>query len=369
MISVIISILIFLAVLFVLILVHEWGHFFAAKKTGMRVDEFAIGFPPKLFGVKKGETEYTINALPIGGFVRIWGENGSEDSNAVTPEEKSRAFDNRPKWAQAVVLVAGVIMNILLAWLLYTITFMMGTPTAVDESNASPAAQLYIIETIPNSPASVLPAGAIVESVSYGDISLDTITPTSFSEAVQSAAPAPLEIVYTYQDEKTTVSILPTQNLDASDPERYLVGASLTLVETVRKPLLEAITEGFFASWNGLVAIVSDLFTLLSQAAVGEGDLTRVAGPIGIIRMVGDAASFGLSALLSFTAIISLNLAVINLLPIPALDGGRLVFVAIEAVTRRKIPPVWAGRVNFAGFALLILLMIAVTYNDILRLF
>lgn len=363
------SILIFFLVLFVLILVHEWGHFITAKKTGMRVDEFAIGFPPKLFGIKKGETEYTFNAIPVGGFVRIWGENGSEDSAALTPEEKSRAFDNRPKWAQAVVLLAGVVMNIILAWFLFTVTFIIGTPTAIEESAASPAAQLYIVETIPDSPASVLPTGAIVESVTYNGTSLETITPTSFSEAVQAAAPAPLEIIYTYKNEQTTATIYPTQNLDEANPEKYLVGASLTLVETIHKPILEAVTDGFLATWNGLVGITTGLFTLLSSAIVGEGDLTQVAGPIGIVGMVGEAASFGLTALLTFTAIISLNLAVINLLPIPALDGGRLVFVAIEAIMGRKIPPVWAGRVNFAGFALLMLLMVAVTYNDIVRLF
>src|SRR3989338_6883139 len=133
------SILIFFLVLFVLILVHEWGHFIAAKKTGMRVDEFGIGFPPKLFGVKKGETEYTFNALPIGGFVRIFGENPA----AIEDEEgdKARAFGSRPYWAQAVVLVAGVTMNVIFSFFFFIITFMIGVPTAVEEATASPEAR------------------------------------------------------------------------------------------------------------------------------------------------------------------------------------------------------------------------------------
>ena len=160
------SVILFLLVLFVLVLVHEWGHFIVAKKTGMRVDEFGIGFPPKLFSVKKGETEYTFNALPIGGFVRIWGENFADAA-----EEKesgidvSRSFAARPKWAQALVLIAGVTMNILFAWFLFSLTYMIGLPTVVDEADATSAAELSIMDVLPDSPAAVIPAGSVVNAV------------------------------------------------------------------------------------------------------------------------------------------------------------------------------------------------------------
>lgn len=372
------AILLFFLVLFVLILVHEWGHFIAAKKTGMRVDEFGIGFPPKLFGVKKGETEYTFNSLPIGGFVRIWGENGDESSSVVTSEagggetkavDTIRAFGNRPKWAQILVLIAGVTMNILFAWFLFTVTALIGTPAPVDEAVATESAELYVVDVLPGSPAAVVPPGAKVTSIAVGEISVESPNATEFSDVVQRANGAPVNVTYTISGDTKSVTVTPVQGLIAEQPERYAVGASLALFEVQQMGFFAAISDGFTSTWRSLVAIAAGLWNLISQAFSGDADLSQVAGPIGIVGMVGDAASYGVTALLTFTAIISLNLAVINLLPFPALDGGRVVFVLIEAVTRRRIPPEWAGRVNLAGFAILMFLMIAVTYNDIIRLF
>jgi len=357
------SILIFFLVLFVLILVHEWGHFIVAKKTGMRVDEFGIGFPPKLFGIKKGETEYTFNALPIGGFVRIHGENGANEADG------DRAFGSRPKWAQALVLIAGVAMNVLFAWLLFSITYMIGVPSAVDESTAGPAAELVIIQTLADSPVSVIPAGAVITAASAGpDQVLQSVTPTSFTDFVTEVSPAPISVTYERSGVLQTVTIVAAQGLIAAEPERYVVGASLALIENQSLPFFQALVAGAVASWDGLVAITVGLSTLIAQIFTGSADFTQVAGPVGIVGMVGDAAAFGLTALLTFTAIISLNLAVINLLPFPALDGGRLVFVALETLTGKDIPPEWAGRINLVGFGLLLLLMILVTYNDIINL-
>lgn len=365
------SILLFFLVLFVLILVHEWGHFIVAKKTGMRVDEFGIGFPPKVFGIKKGETEYTFNAIPIGGFVKIWGEN-YEDKGDATEEEKrdsKRAFTARPKWAQALVLVAGVTMNILFAWLLFSVTYMVGVPTAVDEVTASDEAELYIAAVVPDSPAAAIPPGSVINSMSAGEIVLERPTATEFSKLIVSAAPEPVSVTYTFGGDSQEVLIAPQQNVIPDDPERFAVGANLAMVETIRQPVHTALYNGLTTTWAGLVGITTGLFSLIAQTVTGEADFSQVAGPVGIVGMVGDAAAFGVTALLTFTAIISLNLAVINLLPFPALDGGRLVFVAIEAVTGKPIPPSWAGRLNLIGFALLMLLMIAVTYNDIIKLF
>ncbi len=362
------SILIFLLVLFILVLVHEWGHFIVAKKTGMRVDEFGIGFPPKLFGFKKGETEYTFNALPIGGFVKIWGENLEDKVEGQAAQDNSRAFSSRSRWAQALVLIAGVTMNILFAWFLFSLTYMIGVHTAVDETIASPTAQLYITNTLAESPASAIPAGSFVTSINYGDQKILSPTPTEFSEIISSAAANPVTIYYSFGKQDQTVEVTPVQGLIEGDAERFAVGASLTMVDVIKQPFFSAISNGFFATTNGLKAITLGLGSLIGQAFVGNADFSNIAGPVGIVGMVGDAAAFGITTLLTFTAIISLNLAVINLLPFPALDGGRLVFVAIESVTKKSIPAVWAGRVNLVGFAILMLLMIAVTYNDILRL-
>lgn len=362
------TILLFFVVLFVLILVHEWGHFIVAKKTGMRVDEFGIGFPPRLFGVRRGETEYTFNALPIGGFVRIYGENYEEPDDSTSAADRTRSFSARPRWAQALVLIAGVAMNVLFAWFLFSATFMIGVPTAVEESVATESARLVVSEVVPDSPASVIPVGAHITQVQGGTEIVRDPTPSEFSAVVRSVGAAPLQIEYQYADATESITLTPETGLIESAPERYAVGAALALVEEERRGPFAAIVAGGEATINGLQAIVVGLYTLISQSLVGQADFSQVAGPVGIVSMVGDAASFGLTALLTFTAIISLNLAVINLLPVPALDGGRLVFVGIEAITGREIPPEWAGRVNLIGFALLMLLMIAVTYNDIVRL-
>lgn len=388
------SIILFFLVLFVLVLVHEWGHFIVAKKTGMRVDEFGIGFPPKLYGIKKGETEYTFNALPLGGFVKIWGENGEESLSPIAGEASdrqseadaevgeggtksnyivetvdfSRSFGSRPKWAQALVLLAGVTMNIIFAWFLFSVINMIGVPTPVDESVATDSAQLIVAGVLPDSPGTVLPAGSVVNSVTYGDQTIENPTPTEFSKAVLAVAPEPVEVSYQVGEETKLVTITPVKGLIKEDTDRYAVGVSLSMFETQKLPFFAAITEGAKSTWYGLKQITHGLWSLISESFVGKADFSQVAGPVGIVGMVGDAASFGITALLTFTAIISLNLAVVNLLPFPALDGGRLVFVMIEAVTKRKIPPEWAGRVNLVGFAILMLLMIAVTYNDITRL-
>lgn len=360
------SILIFLVVLFVLVLVHEWGHFITAKKTGMRVDEFGIGFPPKLFSVKKGETEYTFNLFPIGGFVRIYGENPEDAKDGV---DSDRAFHARPKWAQAIVLLAGVTMNILFAWLLFTVTFLSGVPTAVDEASATDAAQLYVVSTLADAPADgKLPVGSVITSASAGENYLENPTPATFSEFVVAHAPSEIDVQYTANGVEEVATLTPVTGLSDADSDRYLVGVSLSLVEIVHRPVLTAITDGFMATINGFVAISVGLATLIHDAFVGQADFANIAGPIGIVGMVDDAAAFGLTSLLTFTAIISLNLAVINLLPFPALDGGRLLFVLIEAVTRREIPYKWQGVLNLTGFVLLIVLMVAVTYNDIIRI-
>ena len=363
------SILIFLLVLFVLVLVHEWGHYITAKKTGMRVDEFAIGFPPRLFGIKRGETEFNFNILPIGGYVKIFGENAEEGASPEDLADSKRAFHARPKWAQAVVLLAGITMNILFAWLLFSTTLLVGVPTAVDEATASPDAELIVAATLKDTPADgVLPVGARIVSVSSNDTELDNPGPRTFSEFVGAAAPNPVMVTYTHDGAQKTVTLTPQKGLVEGDADKYIVGTSLALVEERQLGVVGAVVEGFKMTVNGVVSITVGLGTLIKQAVVGTADFSAVAGPIGIVGMVGDAASYGITPLLTFTAIISLNLAVINLLPFPALDGGRLVFVLIEAVTKRQVPPAWTGWTNLVGFVLLMLLMAAVTFNDISRL-
>ena len=177
-----------------------------------------------------------------------------------------------------------------------------------------------------------------------------------------------IHIEYTHKGTKGSANITPQLNVIEEEPDRPVIGLSTALVETMRQTPFEAIVSASVRTYESTLAIIVGLATFLASAATLSADVSQVSGPIGIAGMVGDAAEFGIVTLLVFTAFISLNLAVINLLPIPALDGGRLVFVAIETITRRRISDKWVGIVNLTGFVFLILLMIAVTYNDILRI-
>jgi regulator of sigma E protease len=365
------TILLFLAVLFVLVLVHEWGHYITAKKTGMRVDEFGIGFPPKLFGFKRGETEYTLNALPLGGFVRIYGESLVHEAAEEHDPDKARALWARPAWAQALVLIAGVVMNVVLAYVLYVAVFMIGVPTPVPETEQRPGAELYIASVVPDSPlAGLVTPGTVVKAVTAADgTTLDELTPSAFSSFVGSYGAEPLALTIQDGEEERIISVLPEAGLITDAPERRAVGVALTLVVVDTQGFLEALQSAGVATITGLGAIVAGVAHLLGGAFTGTADLSQVAGPVGIAGMVGDAAEFGIPALLSFVAIISLNLAVVNMLPFPALDGGRLLLLLGEVVLRRPANALWTHRLNAAGFILLMVFMVVVTYNDIMRLF
>lgn len=361
------SILIFLLVLFVLVLVHELGHFIAAKRTGMRVDEFGIGFPPKLFGVRKGETEYTFNLLPIGGFVKIFGEDaiGTEGDHNI-----NRSFVSKNKWAQSVVLIAGVTMNILFAWLLFSMALSIGVQTIVDSETTSNTAELMITDILPGSPAERvgLPRGSVILDVTSGNERIDALTPAAFSGFTEEHNGGELAIAYELNGELFVVPIAPETGIIDGDNDRAAIGVALALVDVVSRPVHVAVWEGLSLTVTSLRDITVGISRLLWDAIRFRADFSQVAGPVGIVGLVGEASSFGITSLLMFTAFISLNLAVINVLPFPALDGGRLLFVGVEAVKGSPIKPKYVHALNTLGFALLILLMVAVTYNDISRI-
>ncbi|MFN3187925.1 MAG: M50 family metallopeptidase [Candidatus Paceibacteria bacterium] len=371
--TVIFAILIFLAVLFVLVLVHEWGHYITAKLTGMRVDEFAIGFPPTLWSKKVGETTYALNSLPIGGYVKILGEDGEEGMPPLSEYDKTRTFGARPKWAQALVLLAGVTMNMLLAWVLLIIISisMIGGERAIAETDYAADARLVVVEVLMDSPAeNTIPPGAHITSVSVGEDSSSptVLTPTSFSEVVTRAGQQTVTVVYEYEGKSQGVTLSPELTM-VDGQERSLLGVSLALVAPVEYGFFEAVSEGTLATIDLTKRVTVGIFTFFGDIFTGNADFSTVAGPVGIVGHVGDAAQQGLIQLLFFTALISINLAIINLLPIPALDGGRLVLVAVETVIRRPLSPRLANKVNLIGFLFLIGIMVAVTISDIWKFF
>lgn len=364
------SIITFLFVLFVLVLVHELGHFAIAKWTGMRVDEFGIGFPPKLFGIRRGETEYTLNLFPIGGFVKIYGEDALVDIDSGTGvDAKGRSFTSKSKWAQSAVLVAGITMNIIFAWILITLAFGLGVKSSVTEQDATDTAVLAITGVLPGSPAerASLTAGTVVQEVRAGDDTLATLTPSAFSSFIETHADTPVTVSYTLGGEMRAVQITP-ESREIDGTTRPAIGVALTLIDTVSRSFTESVVDACVYTVRALRDITLGIGTLLVDTVRMRADFSQVAGPVGIVGLVDEASSYGLTSLLMFTAFISLNLAVINILPFPALDGGRLLFVAIEAVKGSPIKATYVGVLNTIGFFLLILLMVLVTWNDIAKL-
>lgn len=369
------NILIFFIILLVLVLVHEAGHFFTAKSFGIRVDEFGFGFPPKLFGIKKGETEYSFNLLPIGGFVKIFGEN-PDDENTNGPDA-SRSFVNKPRWQQAIVLFAGVFMNFILAWLLFSFGFMSGLPTSVGAEVKGYELQnvrLVVVSVTPNSPAEKagLKSGDKLMNVKSGeDAVTNGLTADNIKSFILSHSNREIEISYIRGNKggdlvvADRVYVTPTSEGD-SVPH---IGIAMDQIGIEKLPFFSALREGMRLNLFITKSTALGLYTLIADGIRGHGSLSSVTGPVGIVGMVGDAYEFGFVYLLSFAALISINLAIINLLPFPALDGGRLFFLLIEKIKGSRLNPKFANTANMVGFVILIFLMVVVTYHDITKLF
>lgn len=362
------SIIIFLVILLVLVVSHEFGHFIVAKAFGIRVDEFAFGFPPKIFGKKYGETNYNFNLLPLGGYVKIFGENPTEDS--ISGPDSSRSFINKPVYAQALVLLAGVTMNFLLAWLLISIGFMSGLPTSVSEApkGYTPEHQnLTLISVVKDSPADVAGLKIGDRLISFKTKNDMTATPSADSVRyfVRRHGGEAITVSYVRGHENKETSLTPIINRKDSVP---MIGVSMDIIGTIRLPFYKAFWDGLKLSSDLFIATVSGFYNMARDAILGHGSIEGISGPVGIVGVVGDAAKFGFIYILSFTALISINLSVINLIPFPALDGGRLLFLLIEKIKGSRIKPEIGNMINVIGFGILMILMLFITYHDIVKL-
>lgn len=352
-------------------LVHEFGHFFTAKKFGIRVDEFGFGFPPKLFSLKKGETEYSFNLLPIGGFVKIFGENITEES--ISGIDSSRSFIKKPRWQQAIVLMAGVMANFLLAWLLFSFSFMSGLPTSAGSEVKGyelKNVNLVVVSVLSNSPAEKagLKSGDKIISVKNGSDFLNEINPDSLRSFVMTHSGKEVEFGYLRgkSDVVNNIKVIPTINDNNKNPS---IGIAMDMIGTAKLPFLRAFWEGLKLNLEVTKGTVLGLYTLIKEGLIGKGSFSSITGPIGMVGIVGDAYEFGFVYLLSFAALISINLAIINLVPFPALDGGRLLFLLIEKIKGSPLNQKFANTANMVGFAILIILMLFVTYHDVVKLF
>lgn len=360
--------LIFLIILGVLVFVHELGHFLVAKKAGVQVDEFGFGYPPKALELgRRWGTLFTLNWIPFGGFVKILGENYEEENSS---DSKNINFTQVSKKWQAGILVAGVTFNIVFAWLLFTLGFMIGLPTSVENDFGAEVKNpaLTITGLLADFPAqkSGLKTGDKIKSIvlENGE-ALEVLNPENTSDFIDRSS-GKLLVQVDRGGEILNFKITPKTTASGGDK---IIGINMDMVGTLSLPIHKAIWQGGKTTFKLSYLTVVGIATLVGDAFKGQADISQVAGPVGIIGLVGDASRLGFSYLLTFTALISINLAVINLVPFPALDGGRILFVAIEGVTKKKISPKVAGVLNTIGFALLIIVMLIVTYRDILKLF
>ncbi|MEK7521026.1 MAG: M50 family metallopeptidase [Patescibacteria group bacterium] len=357
----ILSVIIFLSLL---ILIHELGHFLAAKFFKLKVEEFGFGFPPRIVSKKKGETRYSLNWLPFGGFVKIYGENpleqkreGEERSAGTAPQaDLNRSFSFQKAWKRAIVLSAGVFMNFIFGWAAISFVLAAGIPSA-----------LFISEVKRESPAEAagLKSADKIAAIYAGGESLANPSANSFVEFVQKYKGEEFKI--TVERSGETLDIATASRVSPPAGEGAL-GIALLEAGSEPMPFFSALGEGL----KDALIIIKEIIFAFSGALAGiftDGSLGGVTGPVGIVGVAAQAAGISVVYLLQLFGLISLNLAVLNALPFPALDGGRLFFVLIEKIKGSPVSAKAEGIAHAVGFSLLLALMAAITIKDVAGLF
>lgn len=363
-----IAIIVFALLLSFLVFIHELGHFAVAKWTGMRVDEFAIGFPPRIWSKRRGETLYALNAIPFGGYVKIHGEGSDEH------DTDPRSFENRPVLARILVILAGITMNTLFAFIALTIAFSVGfTSIGQDLASTNGATvlrhEVLVAGVIKDSPAEKagIRAGDLVrgfQAEGQAEVEITSLMQlVDYTKALQQAENFNLSVRYDHEGiQRTAVTVI--------NAEGPALGISIQSIDTVRVPFWQApkvaITEMkavLELTWDALANFGKKLFT---KAELDQ----NVSGPIGIYQATATATQMGFAQVIFLAIVLSLNLALLNLLPIPALDGGKFLFLLIELIFRKRMihrtVEQWMTTISFF---LLILLMLILTARDIFKLF
>ena len=333
-----------------LVLSHEAGHFFAGKAFKMKVEEFGFGFPPKLFSKKKGETIYSFNLLPLGGFVRIAGENerllgDAKALEAYSPEEKKKLFFNQPPWRRSVVILAGITINIVLGWVLFSGVLWIGSSNnliVAGVQEGSPAEQ-----------AGILPQDQI----------LNFKTDAEFIKFGKENGGQTVKIQIEREGEAKEIEVTPRANPAPGQGATGIILAGIT-----PRPLGTALKDGVIMTWQSIVQTFEGL-ALIFNSLIQYGKLPEgIMGPVGIFSVAQESARVSIIFFVHLLALISVNLAVLNLLPIPALDGGRFLLILIEKIKGSPVSRKIEIGINTTGLVLLLLLMLAVTVRDVMQL-
>jgi len=366
------TVLLFIIILGLLVFVHEAGHFFIAKRSGMKVNEFGFGFPPRVFGVQKvngkwrmvwghrrpdetSNTVYSVNWIPLGGFVKIVGENNEAENDP-------QSFINKPFLPRLLTLLGGVLMNVVLAWFLISIGYMVGLPVVVDNSIELPrGAQLHnqhttIVQVSPDSPAAKagLQSGDDIVTIDGKEFQ-DT---TALRDYILENKGKQFEIAFKRIDAPMSAKV---DSLENPGENQGPTGIVLGTTGLLRLPWYWAFVESAQTTTRHLGAICVGLYQVFTTAA----GLQSLGGPVKIAQITGQVANLGVSYLIQFTAFLSLNLAILNSLPFPALDGGRVLFLLIEKIRGKRNNQKFEQLANTAGFVLLLLLMLVITVRDV----
>jgi regulator of sigma E protease len=357
------SILIFLLVLSILVLVHELGHFIAAKRSGVLVEEFGIGFPPRLFGIKIKETIYSVNLIPLGGFVKLYGEEYEEISQKSKDKRQrleKKAFVYKHPWQKIAIIVAGVFGNFLLGWFLIAYLFTQGVPVPANK---------VIIEKVedktPAKAALLQPKDAIYK-IKVDNKIYPIKTSTDLIMLTKKFAGKKIVLYVERGKEKFQTAVIPRKNPPKNEGP---LGIVITSFVEKKYPWYQAPFYGLIYAASITQKIITELSKTFFQLLTFKKPSVDVAGPIGIARFTSEAVKFGKNAILELMALLSLNLAVVNLLPFPALDGGRLVFAFYELITKKPFNKKLEKYLNLFGFIFLITVAILVSINDILKIY
>ena len=370
-----ITLIAFIVILSLLVFVHEWGHFFVARRNGIKALEFGFGFPPRAVGIYKDEngkwktvwgskdieapkTIYSINWIPLGGFVNIKGEAGDN----FDPD----SFPTKKIWQRFTVLVAGVTMNMVLAMVLLCIGFAIGLPQEIDSTNQMYQVKPAILQVIMIDSGS--PAAQAGLKLGDNILTINNITPATVEDAqnlIKTSGDQKVNMVIKRHDQEQTLQI-ETKYDEQTKTKR--IGIALSKVGIVAYPWYLAIPKGIKATVFITRDILAAFYDLLHRLFIGKSISADVAGPVGIAVLTGQVVDLGWSYILQFVALLSINLAIINILPFPALDGGRILFLIIEKIRRKPANQKIEAIVHGVGFALLMLLIAFVTYKDIARL-
>ncbi len=344
-----------LIVLGILVFIHELGHFILSKKLGVGVITFSLGFGPKIIGKKIGETQYQIAAIPLGGFVKLVGENPEEE---IKEEDKERAFSTQPIWKRFLIVAAGPFFNFILAMVLFSVINLFGIPSLLPK----------VGEVSPGLPAEKagLRKGDLIVSVNKEKVSKWD----ELSKIIRSSEGKELTLEVKRDEKIFEIKVSPQastqKNIFGEEVKIFLIGITPsgdTVVEKVGP--LKAIGMGISQTWFGIKLTVLTIVKLIERVVPAK----TIGGPILIAQLAGEQAKKGIISLALFMAILSINLGIINLIPIPILDGGHFLFLALEAILRRPISVKKMEIAQQVGLAIVIILMIFAFYNDLVRIF